>query len=274
MNGADRTIWFAGDLSDPVAGEIAGALPRARTRRLDCPAELPRPWPMVGEHAPRVVVVHRAHLGETDAGRLARLNRRLGPKRIIILCVGPYVRYAEIERWLAWVDLILPEAAAVATIARRVADAEGRRPPGPSGDRSMVATGRTVGVASTNSELRSTWGAILQAGGYAVVGACGPESLPDRLPAVWDVPILEPNWAERLKARAEVGPLVAAIGFLDRETRALALAAGASACLDLPADLADLILAVDRISGARRDLGHPSLHVPHLGASPSRRLKR
>ena len=274
MIGADRTIWFAGDLSDPVVGEIAGALPGERTRWLDSPADLPRPWPTVGSQSPQVVVVHRSLLGDTDAGRLARLKRRLRPEGKIILCVGPHVRYVEIERWLAWVDAVLPEAAAVDAIARQVAEVEGLRPCGMLDDRPTHATGRTIGVASTNTELRSTWRAILQAGGYSVVDTSDPESLPDRLVTLWDVPILEANWANRLAARKARGPVIAAIGFLDWTTRSLALAAGASACLDLPTDLADLVMAVDKVSGVRRDLAHPSIHVPNFRAKPARRAKR
>ena len=271
MSTIDRPIWFAGDLGDPVVGAIAGALPGGRTRRLDCPVDLPRPWPTVGDPAPRVVVVHRAYLGETDAGRLARLKRRLGPERLVILCVGPHVRYAESERWLAWVDVVLPEAAAVETIARHVAGSAER-----GAGRITPPTGRTVAVAvvSTNGELRATWAAICRAGGYAVVEARDLESLPAGLPAVWDVPVLETGWAERIKARVVVGPLVAAIGFLDRTTRAVARQAGASACLDLPSDLADLVHAVDRVSRLRRDLAHPGVPASNLGPHPARWSRR
>ncbi len=266
MSGADRPIWFAGDLGDPLAAEIARALPVARTRRLDCPLNLPKPWPAVGDQAPRVVIVHRAHLGETDAGRLARLRRRLGPERRVILCVGPHVRYADIERWSPWIDLVLPEATAAETIGRHVGGFElvaGARSPQPNG--------RTIAVVSTNTELRATWDAILRLAGFEVVEAENLAGLSPRLPAVWDVPVLEADWPDRLAARCLVGPTIAAIGFLDRTTRALARSAGAGACLDMPCDLADLTRAVDRITGLRRDPAHPAIRPPTARPQPSER---
>ena len=274
MSGSDRPIWFAGDLGDPIAGEIAGALPRDRTRRIHCPGDLPRPWPSVGELSPRVVVVHRAHLGGVDAERLARLKRRLGPERRVILCVGPHVRYADIERWSQWVDLVVPEAVAVETIARQVGSDDFGQPSPASGDRPTPHHGRTIAVVTTNGELRATWAAICRAGGYTVVEGRDLESLTGGLAAVWDVPVLELGWDDRIKTRARAGPVVAAIGFLDRTTRAVAHEAGASACLDLPCDLADLIRAVDGVSRLRRDPARPGIPASNLGPHPARRSRR
>lgn len=265
MSGTDRPIWFAGDRGDPMAAAIADGLPAARTRFLDCPADLPRPWPGVADRSPRVIVIHRAHLGETDAGRVARLRRRLGPERRVILCVGPHVRYADQERWSAAVDLILPEALAAETIARHLAE-----PDEAGTDRRLLPHAKRVAAVSTSFELRATWRAILQDEGYEVTEARDLAELPDRLAAVWDVPVLETAWPTSLATRAAVGPVVAAIGFLDRATRTTARQAGAVACLDLPADLADLVRAVDAMTGLRRDPAHPGMPTPH----PSHRSRR
>ena len=253
MSGSDRPIWFAGDLGDPAAEAIAAALPAAETRLLDCPASLPSLWPAIDAKSPRIMVLHRANLVMGDADRLAQLKRRLGPTRPVVLCVGPYARYADIERWSGVVDRVLPEAVAVETIGRHVGLPE------PS---HTAGRGRAVAVVSSQTELRATWAAILIAGGYEVVEAVQPETAPGGMVTLWDVPVLEPGWPGRLTARAATSPLVASIGFLDRATRDLARAAGASACLDMPADLADLMLAVDRVAGIRRDSPHPNPPAP------------
>ena len=263
MSGPERPIWFAGDLSDPMASAIVATLTAARPRVIPCPEDLPGRWPASSSRAPRVVIVHRAILGATDEGRLAQLRQRLGPERSIILCVGPHARYADIERWGRLVDVVLPEALAAETIARHVGIDE-------SAGRAAVAAGRRVAVVSTSPELRATWGAILRASGYDALELVQAEAVPPGLAAVWDVPILEPTWATRLGARANAGPTIAAIGFLDRATRAQARQAGAVACLDLPAELADLVRAVDRATGSRRDPAHAAIPRPNLATEETR----
>ena len=261
MSGAGRPIWCAADPGDPLAGAILAALPASRTRAIACPGDLPAIWPKVGREAPRVVVVHRAHLGGTDRGRLARLRQKLGPDRRVILCVGPHARYADVERWLLLVDLVLPEAAAAETIAWHV----GLAAPSP---RTRAAAGRGVAVVSTGPALRGTWGAILRAVGHDPSEHDRLEAVPPGCAVVWDVPVLEPDWPARLAARAALGPVVAAIGFLDRATRDQARRAGAVACLDLPGDLADLVLAVDRATGNRRDPAQPAVLGPKRSVAP------
>ena len=261
MNGSDRPkpIWFAGDLGEPGSVAIASALPGRETRLIDASDGLPPRWPVVGSDSPRVVVVHRGVLGATDGERLARLRGRLGASRAIILCVGPHVRYAEIDRWMRWVDLVLAEALASETIARHVQTVAPTMI-GPS------ILGRTVAVVSTNFEVRATLAAILRGGGYEVVERVELEDL-GGLASVWDVPILEQDWRERLAARTSTNPVLALIGFLDRMTAKLARDSGASACLDLPCDLEDLVMAIDRMVGIRRDQGHQAPPAPMRGAT-------
>ncbi len=255
MEGAHRPIWFAGDLGDPWVAGIAGALPPG-TRRLDCPADLPEAWPGDGP-APEVVVLHRATLHATDAQRVVRLRGRSEPPARVILCVGPHARAADIERWARLVDVILPEATARETVAHHASGPE--TPPRPPGPRPRVA------VVAAGFELRTTLAEACRAGGYPAEPAVDwPDAAPG-LVAIWDVPILEAGWPEKLARRARVAPVVALLGFADRATVDLARAHGASACLDLPCEVADLLNALDRVTSAR--IAEPARVVPppHLG---------
>jgi hypothetical protein len=73
---------------------------------------------------------------------------------------------------------------------------------------------------------------------------------------VWDVPVLEPGWSKDLSRRAKLGMVVALMGFADRSLVRQARAAGASACLDLPCDPADLVDVLDRLASLRLDGAH------------------
>ena len=79
-------------------------------------------------------------------------------------------------------------------------------------------------------------------------------------PAVWDVPVLEPDWPRA------AGPADAArcrwsscCGFAGRALVGQARAQGASACLELPYDLLDLGHVLDRVTAP---LGEPAHAVP------------
>ena len=263
MNTTDRTIWFVGDRADPAARAIVAALPRAGVRVIDAPGGLPKPWPGVGPNPPRVVVVHRAILGSSDAERLAKLRGRLGDPTRVILCVGPQARHAEVERWSRWADVILPEALAATTIGRHVASVD--RPV------NMLAQQAAV-VVSTNSELRATLASMLRSRGCAVDEQAEPEEATPapESPTFWDVPVLEPGWPDRLAARAQRGPVVALIGFLDATQNRRARGAGAAVCLDLPVDLDDLVAALDQARGLRRDPAHLAPPAPNVGRHPRR----
>jgi hypothetical protein len=250
MNAADRSVWFVGDLDDPWVGSIADALP-ANTRRIACAGDLPDDWP----GSARVVVLHRAHLTPLDADRVARLRAGVGPTPRVVLCVGPNVRHADLERWVARgiIDGVLPEATARDTIARQLdADAaEGGAPPRrPSGPRPRVA------VVGTNSELRRTLVDACEVLGYPAEPAGEWSEAAPTGPAVWDVPVLEPDWPRALARRARLGPIVVLLGFADRALVVLAREHGASACLELPYDLLDLGHVLDRINAPRVEPGH------------------
>jgi hypothetical protein len=275
MSAADRQVWFVGDLEDPWVASLADVLPPG-TRQFPAPGGLPDDWPGNGAFAagaPRAVVMHRSILSAQDAERLARLRGRFSasaspgagsPAPRVILCVGPYVRHADLERWSARgvIDAILPEATARDTIGRHLAaaaDAAPRRSPGPR---------PTVAVVSANFELRRTLADACEALGFPPEPACEWSEAPATGPAVWDVPVLEPEWPRALARRARKGAVVVLLGFADRTTVGQARAQGASACLELPYDLLDLEHVLDRVTAPR---GEPAHAVPPPPASSRRR---
>ena len=245
MEGTDRPIWFAGDLDDSWVLAIAGALPRG-ARRLDCPGDLPDPWPA---ESPSVVVIHRATLTAGDARRLAILRNRTGPTPRVVLCFGPNARHADLERWARLVDVAIPEATASETVMRHAL--------GP--DREMRSGGR-IAVVSANHELRATLADACRLGGYEPEAARDWLEADPGIAAVWDVPVLEAGWPERLAERAKGSPVVALLGFADRAMVRQAREHGASACLELPCEVEDLIVALDRVAG--RPVGDPAHEVP------------
>jgi CheY-like chemotaxis protein len=261
MDDSDGAIWFYGDLSDPWVVAIADALPRSQVvTRIDCSSELPS-CPTNSGGLPRLIVVHRQRLVPGDAERLKEWRSKDGPgaSPALILCVGPYVRYEELERYSGLVDLVLSEATACDVLSRHVTRLlEGRPGRTPRAEGGVLR----VLVASSNGELCRTIAEACATAGYPVeqandqmVGArvrSGPEaaSAGEALLTVWDVPVLE-EWTERLERHArEHGPVVALIGFPDRNTVALAKSKGAVACLELPLNLDDLIDVIDRCTQA------------------------
>ena len=252
-----RPVRFVGDLDDPWVVSIADALAGSTLRR-HCPGDLPDGFAdsAVAGEPPGVVVLHRSVLTRHDAAQVARLRAgRLPPQRVV-LCFGPHTRHVELERWSALVDAALPEATARDTIARRVLVGESAMPRGPVGPR------RRIAVVSTNSRLRSTLGDICESAGWSVTSARDWSDAPAHGPAVWDVPVLEPGWADELGRRSRSGPVVALIGFASRELVAEARARGAVACLEWPVDLADLAAVLDRLPTQRPEAAHETPPPP------------
>jgi CheY-like chemotaxis protein len=245
MQGSDRATWFAGDLSDPWVVEIADALPRG-SLRIDCPDDLPETWP-IDRPAPLALILHRSKLTPTDAQRLARLKARSERPIRVVLCVGPHARYVDVERWSRLVDVVLPEATACETVQRQALAMERKPRPGP---RSRIA------IASTNHEMRAMLVEAARSGGYAVEAVSDPVDVTQTLALAWDLPVLEPDWPSRLASLARSRPVLALFGFADRQLVAQARLAGASACLDLPCDVADFVAVLDRIANFRLDSPH------------------
>lgn len=65
---------------------------------------------------------------------------------------------------------------------------------------------------------------------------------------VLDVPMLEGDWADRIRGWSSRGPLLALLPFATWGEASLARASGASACLDGPFDPGDLVSALDRLA--------------------------
>lgn len=264
MDSPEPEGLFLGDLDDPWVAAIAGALPRG-TRVVPCPGDLPEDWPDLAKTA-RFLVLHRAIPRLADAERLRRFRQASraddAPAPRVILCVGPHARYHHLERWSPWVDRIIPEATAAETIARDLV-------PQPTHTRSAVARpGLTI--VSTNYELRLVLAETCRRAGYSTEPARDWDDAPRTGLALWDVPVLEDHWANRLSEQTGSRAVVALIGFADRALVTRARTAGASACLDLPIDPADLVYVIDRLTAARPRLLIDSGHAVPPNPVPAR----
>ena len=205
----------------------------------------------------------------------------------LILCVGPYVRYEELERYSGLVDLVLSEATAADVLPRHVArllDGRPSRMPR-AGTRSRCSSARgqlerrivltpsprrvpRPGIASNRPTTR---------GRRPPPATRRASRSGETLLTVWDVPVLE-EWTERLEAacataRARSSRLM---GFPDRNTVALAKSKGAIACLELPLNLDDLVDVIDRFAHSPRPRHprprRPGRTPPLLPPRPRRRL--
>jgi hypothetical protein len=255
--GGSPRVVVAGDLADPWISDLVAAVPGGATP-IDCPGDLPESWPDAARDA-RILVLHRSFLTAGDAERLAR-DRRAGLFPKVILCVGPHARYHHVQRWAERVDGVLPEAIAPEVIGRHVAD--GPIPPAPGI--------RQVAVISGLYEMGAVLADACAAAGYAVSRARDPEAAPPGEVAVWDVPVLEPDWPEALARAAASRPVVALIGFADRALVRLARSRGAAAVLDLPCDPADLAYVLARVGTRLATEDRFRSHAAHPSPAPHR----
>lgn len=260
MSREDEVGLFVGDRSDPWVKAIAAILPPG-VAVAEGPG-LPDRWPDGG-----MLVLHRGALEAAEADRLRSLRAERADGRVLLI-VGPHVRYQQIHAWTAagLVDEVLTEATAREVLARRL-----RPDPRPRPGRSRAR----VAVTSSQRALADLIADACTAAGYATARRPeGPEA-GDEPWVVWDVPVLEPGWADRLAVAAQRRGVVALLGLADRETVALARRSGAVACLDLPVDPGDLIAALDRLTGRDRDLepGPPPATARRVRppSAPSRR---
>jgi hypothetical protein len=283
-------VGFIGDLDDPWIAAIADAISAGRqVHRVQCAGHLPH-WPFEPPRLPRAVIIHRHSLGGADVERLREWRTRAGePTCDLILCVSPYLRYEDLERWSGLVDLVVSEANAADILPGRLArrlDGRGRRPPSPGGPAVRIE------VAGGNGDLcRALVDACAQAG-YAAwaiddqdIGAKPhPQPRARRAPAdervltVWELPVLEEGWPQRLEWRSHrYGPVIAVAGFADRAVVGRAREAGAVACLELPYDTDDLVDAIDRVvtQTAPESWSIPArVEAPHVLPPPRRNPRR
>jgi len=255
--GQSNTAVFLGDLSDAWVAAIAESLPPS-TIRIDHDGELADQWPS-GITEGAALFLQRAILTGWDAERIRRA-RRSGLFARVVLIVGPHSRYEAVQRWSALVDAILPEATASEVISRHL-----NAPPSPA---QPAQRGSSLRVISSNHELRAALTDACALAGYKAVAIRDWSDAPTGIPCVWDVPVLEPDWQSMLASQTGNRPVVALIGFANRELVSSARRQGAAACLDLPCDPADLVFVLDRLTAAsgrarRLDPGHDgSLRTP------------
>ena len=279
MDSSEDDLWFMGDLSDPWVVSIAEALARCSgIVQVHCPGDLPA-RPFNPGRPPRLMVVHRHRFTGVDAQRLKeyRASPTAGDAPAILLCVSPYVRYEELERWSVLADLVISEATAADILPRYVARLVARQE-----DRSTQARtpGFRIEVAGANHDLCGTVVEACAGAGYRalqvddldIAGASAsqrsPSAVAERTLTIWDVPLLEPDWSQRLARRSHsTGPVIALVGFADRETVTLAKTSGAIACLELPYDVDDLIDLIDR---AARSLSPDRWPIPVRVEQPHR----
>ena len=247
MDDPSLAAWFVGNLGDPWVAAIADALPfSAPARRINAPGDLPDGC-FEDLEFPARIVLHRSVLTRHDFQRVARWRGRLLPGSRVILCFGPHVRHSELGQWSEIVDVAIPEATALETVANHCYRTEPAALP-----RSLRPRSR-IGVVSRLFSLREAIADTCEVGGFTVSKASALNELPAGMTAVWDVPTLEPSWAGALEARAKEGPVIALLSFADRALVTAARHAGAVACLDLPLDIAEIPGVIDRVgTGTRR----------------------
>jgi hypothetical protein len=289
---SDHSVWFIGDLSDPWVVSIAESLSRCTgIVQVHCPADLPD-RPFEADRPPPLIVIHRHRFTPVDAQRLKEYRSALvsGEPPVVLLCISPYVRYEELERWSLLADLVISEATAADVLPRhaiRLVGAAGKEPP------TLPDAARVrIEVAGGNHDLCQAVVDACTGAGYQtlrvadleITGAVGARNSPSRPSAghtltIWDVPLLEPDWSQRLARRAHAsGPVIALVGFPDRQIVTVAKASGAFACLELPFNVDDLIDVIDR---ATRTFSPDRSSVPtrveqphHLPPPPRRRRQQ
>ena len=288
MDTTEDALWFMGDLSDPWVVSIAEVLARCSgIVQVHCPGDLPD-RPFDPDRPPRLVVIHRHRFTAVDAERLREY--RVCPVTVdapaILLCVSPFVRYEELERWSALADLVIADPTAADVLPRHVARLVEKRVRGSS---PVEATSFRIEVASSNHDLCQAVVEACGASGYRAVQvadlaiartAARPTSrstVDEQTLTIWDVPLLEPDWSQRLERRSRTnGPVIALFGFADRETVTLARACGAIACLELPYNVDDLIDVIDRAAKTLAPSQWPipvRAEQPHRLPPPPRRRK-
>ncbi len=262
MNAHEQSILFVGDLDDPWVAAIADALPQEAIR-ISCVDDWHEVLSTVPT-APSTLVLHRPTLTPRDAERLEKVRKGSMNSPRLILCVGPYARYVDLERCSLFVDVVLPEATARETVLRHVMTGEGR------GERRASGTHPPVHVVSDNFEFRQTFAAACTLAGYRAKAASDWSETVSGGIVIWDVPVLESDWTTTLARQAQLASIVTILGFADRALVREARLEGASACLEAPCELGDLLFVLDRLSAIRSEAGHGVPPPPVTSRRPMR----
>jgi hypothetical protein len=253
-----------GDLDDAIFEELARALPPGVARIHLEPGRFPDALPRAVLQADQVIL-HLTSLGERELAALQAIHAA-GSARISLI-VGPHIRAAMLERARPLVHAILPEAAAPYSLRRLLAQPARQYPD---------LNGLKVFVAAAEFAIRGWLDELLAQWRCRVLDAARLDSVPEGTQAiVWVLPALETGWEAHL-ARAAAGyPLIALIPFADRLLVDRILGLGATACLDLngdPADLADLLqpiaAAIPAPEHRSADAPHALPPAPHLSGVP------
>jgi hypothetical protein len=279
MDAPEPSIWFVADFDDPWVLKILGSLAGFPAfRQIQCSDTLPQA--LLDTHqSPDILILHRSRLTTADAVRLRKwkLDARSNSSPRIILSVGSYVRYAELESWMGLVELVIPEVAAVATLPLHL------RRLGANSIDELPAIDRAsycVDVVSSDHQLSAVLNETCESAGFRSWSnerqLCGKSpgvdgaaalSVPDLM--VWDVPVLQPNWSVQLAEYSRICPVVALLGFADRTVVSEAWVSRASACLEVPYDRDDLIDVLDRVAisvvsrSMARSAGQPRVESAH-----------
>jgi hypothetical protein len=260
MDLTEGAILFLGDLNDPWGVAMADVLPApASVHRVDCSGDLPD-LPFDSRRPPRLIVVHRHYWNAGDVKKIKswRDSRASLSAPALILCFSPYFRYEELERVSGLFDLIIPEATATDVLPGRVARLiDGKASPGSR----AKGTSFRIEMACGTDDLVEVLVQRCSDAGYRVekvddsgIGEdsrlrVSPVSTTERVLTIWEVPVLEQGWPERLDRRVlATGPVIGLMGFADRATVTLAKANGARACLELPCESDDLLDVIDRVT--------------------------
>ncbi len=256
-------VVLVGDDSDPQFRTIASAVGASYQRfaRLgDLDTER-----MASGATPEVVILHRVQPDPAEL-RLVSLWRR-GPAKHtrILLCTSPIARFRQLEPWYGACDAVLSEATAPFTLSRYLGPPLVRDP----SDRSVSR--RRVAVISCHFELRVMLCDLCHRAGFRARPARDWSDARGGSLALWDIPVLEPSWAETLRVESRRRRIIGLAGFCDRELVASVTGSGGAACLDLPFQADDLAWVLQRVaqlnfSSVHAHAPHEGKGQPHLGA--------
>jgi hypothetical protein len=230
-----RWSLVVGDPGDPWTARLIERTPRPRLIVDPAPAAF-EAWPEAACNAGRVVV-HAAALDVRLTLALRSLRRETPPDVPFLLVQHPLNRYAQVEPLVGLFTDVLTEATALEVLDGRLAPG-----PVPSGPAAEVA------IVSNLSELGYWLHAACRAAGFEPRLARRWADVGSEPIAVWDLPVPDGGWEDRLRREARRRAVIVLGGFLDRPLVERLDALGAAACLDLPCSADDLAHVLNRLA--------------------------